>query len=237
MKDDIAITTVSWIRTEAEAGIVLPALTALSRLGVPVVVVDAGSPPQHQKTIRSLPHVIFSEKKDGLTSQIIASQQTAARYADFLLYLQSDKLDFALHNAPKMIEIYRALPKKGVLVPVRSQASLNTYPSYQREQEQFINDFMSDYIGIRTDYYAGPKIYPASLVQYLDRMQGDIGWGIEAFLYVIAKRTSLPFDFIPVQIKAPQDIDDTETTNRYRLRITAWQIEGYLQALQVPLIL
>jgi hypothetical protein len=134
-----------------------------------------------------------------------------------------------------MVEAYRALPKKGVLVPVRSPASLDSYPPYQREQEEFINSFISDYIGVRSDYYCGPKIYPSTLVSYLDRMRGEIGWGIEAFFYILAKRLGLPFDFLPVEIKAPVDIDDVETTNRYRLRITAWQIEGYLQALTVKL--
>lgn len=237
MRNDIAITTVSWIRTEDEARVVLPAIEALSRLNVPVVIVDAGSSPQHQKTIRSLPHIVFSENRNGLTGQLIESQRTAARYAENLFYLQSDKFDFILHGAPKMIEAYRKLSSKGVMVPVRSTASLATYPPYQREQEAFINSFMSDFIGTVTDYYAGPKLYPASLVKYLDKMQGDIGWGIEAFLYVVAKRLGLPFEFVPVEIKAPRDVDDVETTNRYRLRITAWQIEGYLQALQIPLII
>lgn len=235
MKNDIAATTVSWIRTENEAAVVLPALEALSRLHIPVVVVDAGSPPAYQQKIRSLPGVIFSENRNGLTRQLIQSHQEAARRADYLMYLQSDKLDFALHSAPKMIEAYRALPVKGMLVPVRSKTSLDTYPPYQREQEEFINSFMGDYIGIENDYYAGPKIYPAPLAGYLQRLQGEIGWGIEAYFYVLAKRLGLPFDFLPVEIKAPVDIDDVETTNRYRLRITAWQIEGYLQALQIPI--
>lgn len=235
MKSDIAITTVSWIRTNDEASVVLQTIQLLNKLNIPIIIVDAGSSLENIKYIRKNSNVILLESKKGLTEQLILSHKEAQKYGNYLFYLHTDKLDFARDTAKKMIDRYRNTINKGMLIPTRTKESMDTYPSYQKTQEAFLNFFMSDYIGILNDYFAGPKIYPASLVKYLDYVPKDGGWGIESYFYVLAKRLGMIFDFLPFYMKAPKDVDNEEKTKQYRLQITAWQIECYLKALNLPL--
>jgi hypothetical protein len=226
MTSEFAITSVSLIRNEAEAEVVLETIYNFSKLNIPVIICDGGSPEEYKKLIRKMPNVILSESPGGLTHQLVLSHREAAKYGKYLLYTQSDKLDFSRNTAFKLIETYSANPDKGVLIAARNSASLATYPRFQKTQEEFLNYFMGDYIVIPEDYYAGPKIYPASLVPYLDQLNTDIGWGIEAYFYAIAKRMELPFNFYDFFMRAPVDVDNPEITKKYRLQITKWQIEG-----------
>jgi len=235
MRADIAVATVSWIRTAKEAGLILKTIEALSQLELPVVIVDGGSDPRYLQKIREMKNVVLLTGGKGLTAQLIESQRLAAKLAKTIFYLHTDKLDFALETAPKMIEYYRSLKHQGVLVPTRTPASMATYPIFQQKVEDFLNYFMSDYLGVTADYYAGPKIYPASLVSYLDQLQGEIGWGFEAYFYALAKRLEMPFDFLSFYMNSPVDIDDKEETKKYRLKVTQWQIDGLAQGQKATL--
>jgi len=233
MKEKLAITSVSLIRNSEEREVVLATLTELNKFNLPIIIVDGGSSRTDKKRISSFSNVKLLEVNKGLTHQLILSHRKAAKQADFLFYLHTDKLSFVKNNCQKIIEYYDQFKNKGMLIPVRSEESLNTYPFFQRKQEEFLNFFMSDYIGTVSDYYAGPKIYPAKLVNYLDQLKGDIGWGIEAYFYVIAKRLHFPFNFIDCQMVAPKEIESEEKAKLYRLQITSWQIDGFLQGLKV----
>lgn len=182
-----------------------------------------------------MPNVYFFESKSGLTEQLFISHREGAKLADCLFYLHTDKLDFSKNTVKEMIEKYRTFDKKGMFIPTRTKESIDTYPPYQKTQESFLNFFISDYIGIQNDYYAGPKIYPANLVKYFEQLEGQIGWGIEAYFYGIAKRLNMPFDFYSCSFQAPEDIEDEEKTKMYRLKITEWQIQGLLQSQKVLL--
>jgi hypothetical protein len=195
MRSDIVISTVSWIRTPKESQVVLKTIELLTKLDVPIVIVDAGSPPQDLEKIHSFKNVTLFKSELGLTEQLLISHREAEKLGEYIFYLHTDKYDFARDAAPKVIEMYRSLAKKGVLIPTRTEESLSTYPVFQRKEEDYLNYFMSDYIGTEADYYAGPKIYPTSLVKYLDKLDGNIGWGIESYFYAIAKRLNLSFDF------------------------------------------
>ena len=233
--NDIAITTVSWIRTDEERNVVLSTIKSLSRLDVPIVIADKGSSEKDIDIIKKTPHVIFFKASGGLTEQLFVSNREAAKVADYLFYLHTDKLDFVQNTTSQMITAYRKLKNKGMLIPVRTKESFQTYPFYQQKQEEFLNFFVGDYVGIPNDYYAGPKIYPSTLIPYLDQAKGDFGWGIEAYFYVIAKRLGLPFDLFPFSMQAPIDVDDEEKTKIYRLNIASWMIDGFLQGQTVKL--
>ena len=60
MKAFVAISTVTWIRTKEEREIVLGTLEALSKLKVPIIVVDKSSP-DNKKQIRNLNNIILFE--------------------------------------------------------------------------------------------------------------------------------------------------------------------------------
>jgi hypothetical protein len=232
MKTDIAIATPSWVRTPAESQVVIETITAYGALGIPVVVVDGGSPAAEQDKIKNISNVLWFEAK-GLNEQLRVAHEEAQKVADHIFYTHSDKLDFAQHEARKLMDYYRQLPNKGILIPTRTPGSFATYPEYQQKAEEFLSWFIGDYLKHHADYYAGPTIYPAQLVDYLPQLTGDIGWGIEAYFYVLAKRLNLPFDFISVDFKAPANIEDDETTNNYRIKIVAQQIEAFLQGQKV----
>ena len=222
----LAITTLSLIRTPEERGAVLSTIAELNELQTPIIVVDGGSSKKDKKEISSFPNVRLFETDRGLTHQLILSHQEAAKHAKFLFYLHSDKLSFVKNNCQKMIDFYDQLNNQGMLIPVRSRKSLNTYPLYQRKVEEFLNFFISDYINIKADYYTGPKIYPSYLAKYLNQLKGNIGWGIEAYLYVIAKRLSLPLDFIDCEMFAPKDIESEKEAKLYRLKIAKCRSRG-----------
>lgn len=71
MKSDVAVTTVSWIRTNEESRIVLQTIYYLSQLNIPLFIVDSGSPKQDIQKIKKQPNVIFFENKERLTKQLI----------------------------------------------------------------------------------------------------------------------------------------------------------------------
>jgi len=233
MKFPIAIATVTWIRTDEERHVVLNTLKVLNRIQVPIIVVDKSSP-EDRKVIESLENVSLFESS-SLTKQVFLAQTESAKIADCIFYLQSDKQDFAENTASLMVGEYKKLSSKGMLIPTRTPESLQTYPEFQKTQEEFLNIFISDYVGIENDYFAGPKIYPSSLVKYLGQLKGEVGWGIESFYYVLTKRLNMSFNFLECSIKAPNDVDDERKTHNYRLEITKWQIDAFLQGQKVIL--
>lgn len=235
MKTAVAVSTISWIRTPEESDTVISSMKSLSRLRVPVVVVDAGSPYKEQQIIKSLPHILFFENTNGLTSQLLQSHEEAAKRADHLFYLQSDKPDFTQKYASKLLEKYLSLPERSLLIPARTRECLDTYPAYQRETENFLNFFLSDFIGSDQDYFAGPKLFPSYLTKYLTSFKLDVGWGIESFIYALAKRLNLAFNYFPVYFRAPKDPPEEKNIKEYRLKIVAWQIEALLYGSGVPL--
>lgn len=235
MKNNLAIATVSWIRTPEESELVFQTIQHLGELNIPIIITDAGSSSGDIEKIKKIENVILFESKEGLTSQLIKSHEEAAKLGEYIFYLHTDKLDFAKDTAPKMVEKYIALEKKGMLVPTRTQESIDTYPEYQKKEEEYLNFIVSDYIGVSADYYAGPKIYPAGLVEYIVKMKSQIGWGMEAYFYAIAKRLNLPFVFLSFYMKSPIDIEDQDKTKKYRLKIVQWQIDGLLQGQEVEL--
>lgn len=229
--NDIVLVGGSWIRTEEEKELVLETIQTLSSCGTPVVIVDRGSPEEAKERIRSFPNVHFFESTEETTiGQIIRANKEAAKLGKYLFYTQTDKYDFVKTDVLRIMHFYSSLEEKGFCIPSRTKESMQTYPEYQKTQEAFLNFFISDYVGIKDDYFAGPKIYPAKLVSYMDHIRGEIGWGVEAYLYVLGKRLGLPFDFVPVMINSPKDIESSEKTKLYRLEITNWQIDGFMQA-------
>lgn len=234
MKAKIAFAAPSLIRTKDEGKIVLGTISNLSRLNIPIIITDGGSPKEDKLKINKLPNVTLYEAKN-LTDEITFSLKEGAKIAENILYSQSDKLDFSKNVATNLIKTYLELPPKSILIPSRTKESFNSYPKYQQTVENFLNFFMSDYIGIKNDYYLGPKIFPSILVKYLDQITKDIEWGIEAFLYVVAKRLNLNFKFFDVFVKPPKDIGTKEEIKLNRLKSITRQLEGFYQGLNAKI--
>lgn len=231
MKSQFAVATYTLIRTEAEGKIVTKTIEELSKLNIPVIIVDGGSPEKDITALKQLPNIFLYEGIKEWGKQIIISNKEAAKKADYVFFLQSDKLEFVKNYAGSMLETYEKLQTKGICIASRSREAQMKYPQYQRIQEEFMNFFIGDYIGIKQDYFSGVRIYPSSLVKYLQHIKGDIAIGVESYLYALAKRLKLPFSFITYPIMSPPDTDNEEIAKQYRLKITQWEIEGFLQGM------
>ncbi|MFA4880265.1 MAG: hypothetical protein WC650_01390 [Candidatus Doudnabacteria bacterium] len=232
-KKPIAITTISLNRTPEEGETVLETVKILNSLGIPIIIADGGSPIKQKKIMKSFSNVTFLEA-EGLTNEIKTTFRRGAAMADSLFYLHLDKLDFVRKYVPKLIQYYLARKDKKMIVAARTKKSFQTYPPYQRKVEEYLNYVLGDYCGSRSDYYYGPKIFSSMLVPYLKALKGDVGWGIEAYFYVLNHRLSLPMEFYPVEITAPAEVlaDELEF-KQYRLKGLLQQVEGFLQGQKV----
>lgn len=234
MKTQIAIAAPSLIRTKDEGDIVIQTINNLSTLSIPIIITDGGSPKEYKKIIQNIPGVIFLEA-NNLTNELVYAFNKAASVAENIFYLQTDKIDFSKTIAPSLIKEYLKLNSKSILIPNRTQESFSTYPAFQHTVENFLNFFIGDYIGINNDYYLGPKIFPSELVKYLSQLKGEIGWGVEAFLYVVAKRLNYNFKFYEAFVKSPKDIEGQVSIKLNRLHSVSRQLDGFYQGLEVKL--
>lgn len=236
MKHPIAIATTSLIRSPEEEQIVFEAVKSLSLLNIPVILTDGGSSDKQKNYLKSLPNIRFYQTNRGLFEQLKISFNEGEKMADSLFYLHTDKVDFVTYYVPHVIDHYMTLPKNTLLISERTQKAFNTYPLFQQKVELFLNTIISEFLNKKADYYYGPKIFSSMLVPYFSRIKGDIGWGYEAFIYMLNKRLGYPMEFYPVDhIKAPKDVGDVDEINEYRLQIVQGQIEGLLQGKEIKL--
>ena len=144
MKKDLAIATLSLIRTADERKVVFETVSELNNLGVSVVIVDEGSSIDDVKKLRTFNNVVVFEEK-GLMNQLLLSQRETAKRADSIFYLHTDKLEFVKENARNLINAYLKQGPKGILIPARDETSINSYPSFQKKAEEFLNFFVSNF--------------------------------------------------------------------------------------------
>lgn len=174
--------------------------------------------------------------QENFSERLVFGLNQAGQLGDTIFYLQSDKLDFVQRSAASLIRQYVSFTTPGILIPSRTTETMQQYPAFQQTQEAFLNFIVGDYIGIVQDYFAGPKLFPAQLTFFLQHIQGDIGWGVEAYLYVIAKKLNLPFHFFPIDMAPPQDVGDPTQIKASRLRVTQQIIEGFTQAQRLEMM-
>jgi len=234
IKQKIAITTLSLIRTKKEAGIVLETIKALCGLNVPVVLVDGGSDERYLREIEDLSNIHLYHEK-SLENQLRRSLVEGSKIADSCFYTHTDKLDFAKKYVKKIIEEYMRFEPDTMFVASRTNESFATYPEYQRKTEEYLNYFHSDYLGVSEDYYYGPKIFSSKLVKYLDLLDSDFGWGFEALFYILNHRLGFPLKFYKVECKSPEDVGSEEDVKSYRLKTVKWHIESFLRGVNVKL--
>lgn len=234
-KHDIAITTVSWARDHHEEKIIFESLQKLSELELPIIVADRGSPYSFVKKMRTLPNVNILEAED-LTDQLIQSHQIASEFGENLFYIAPDRQDFVEKYAHEFVEKFRTFTKPTLFSASRTPKSFATYPQFQQRAEGFVSYVIGDYVGHEEDYLFGPKIYPASLVHYFKFITGNLGWGLEAFVYVVAHRLGIKFDFLPCTVDAPKDfLRNANEQKLYRLTVAKWEMRGFLEGLQIKI--
>lgn len=231
MKSKISIATVTWARTAEEKIIVMKTLKKLTSFKLPVIVVDKANSrfPLIDEVKKNKGIRIFKASKIGLDFQIKKSFKEAAKFGDHIFYLESDKLDFVENHAEKFLdEFYKN--SSGTLLPVRSKASFLRYPKFQQEMERFIWKSASALLSIKKeDFSYGPRIFPAILLPYFNKVNEEINFGFQTFLLAINHKLNLPLRVVEFDAVGPKDIDIGKESIAYRIQ----QLEDELRGLRI----
>lgn len=224
----IGISTITLARSLREEHRITTALHILHKnlaqagRQTPIVVVDGGSGKVFINTIREIPGIdIQITDKKGLFPQVIKSLTWAKELgARAILYTESDKTLFFpqvsifLDESEKII---RQDPDFGLILAARSPESFVTYPPVQRYEEQKVNAQLTKLTGLDTDYTYGPRIISPDLIEHLQTLPKNVGWGWLSAAVVIAKKLGKKMHAVTMDFPCPEeDLIETERDKKYR---------------------
>lgn len=218
-KNKIAIATLTLARTKLERDIIFKTQAALSQLGYPLVIADHfNSPFSLVKKLKQLDNVSVIAGVD-FNSRVRKSFLKAAQLADCILWLESDKLEFAKLYVQDFINYWLKNPA-GILVPARTKASFSKYPKYQQKMEKFLWYSAAQLLNTRVvDLTYGPMIFPSMLVKYLLKSQSPIDFGYHySFLTAVNCRLGQPLKAISYKITPPQDVQKDDELILFRMQ-------------------
>lgn len=226
----IAIVTISLVRDQHEEELLRLSLKALSSLGIPVFITDAGSPESFVNYISQLANFnVLKAKGEGLWAQAETSLQHAANScADFIFYTEPDKLDF-FRLVPAMLGDIQINQNTGVILTSRTPAGLASFPAFQQMTETTINNCCAEIIGQEVDYTYGPFLLNASVVPHLRSLPGDIGWGWRTYAFSTAARLGLEVTAYAGDYLCNKSAEEDEASERqYRMTQLVQNIRGLL---------
>ena len=234
---DVAVATITRARDAAESVLMQEALTALSRLGAPVVFADGGSTPEFVAGIERLPGFMrATPAAPGLVPQVQAAVADALRAGrPFVLYAEPDKREFFEERAAAFVAGAPADAHTGVALAARSPASFATYPALQRYVEGAVNQLCETFIGERADYCYGPFLMHRRVAEAVARLPVDLGWGWRPCVFGLAARMGLAVH--PVQGEHPCPIEqrtEDDEERLHRLRQLAQNAQGLALSQTLP---
>ena len=236
MNETLAIATISWARNSDEEKSLRAALTALSKLSLPVFITDGGSSEAFRDFLHSLPGFrVFTAK--GLWAQAknsIAEAKNAG--AKTILYTEPDKLQFFQAHLPVMLKEKSLGEEDGVVLASRSANGFATFPSFQQTTETAINNCCKEIIGKEVDYCYGPFLFNTKLISYMDLLPQNCGWGWRPFVFAMAHRLGLTVNAFVGDFYCPPDQQEDDPGERiYRMKQLTQNIDGLVLAATVPL--
>jgi hypothetical protein len=228
-KNKIAVATMTWGRSEQEEYLLREALTILSREKIVTFVADGGSEPKFIQfldglsnfhTVNAASNGVFSQVKHSLVAAVDSG-------ADFILYTEPDKklffdrrLNEFLFNAPSEENI-------GIVLASRSPASFATFPHFQQYTETVINNLCAEIIGQSGDYTYGPFIFNRNLIDSLDLVNHEIGWGWRPFLFAMAQHKGYKIVQLINDFPCPtEQQEDNPGEKIYRMKQLSQNIDG-----------
>lgn len=232
---EICVATIMRSRSAQEEQTLRGSLQALSRLQLPVIVADGGSPPELVEYVAALPGMtVVTPPRQGLVSQIKASLGAAyAAGRRFILYTEPDKAGFFENG---LLELIRGAPdtgEVGVVLASRSDESFATFSPLQRFTESTINRLTGEALGQRGDYSYGPFVLDRTLVHCLEQLPDEVGWGWRHFLFATAHRLGHAVLFVTGDFPCPPDQHGHDDEERlHRLRQLSQNIDGLTLATQ-----
>jgi hypothetical protein len=231
-RHDLSIATITLARDPQEQHLLRGALPALAAFGQPVDVTDGGSPAAFVEFLRGIPAFDVRQSGDGLFRQVRQSLGSArTRATPFVLYTEPDKLAFFESGLAPFVDAADDDPGVGIVLPARSPASLATFPAFQQFTERTLNRSCAELTGVEADYSYGPFIVRRELIDELEGVPSDIGWGWRPFLFARAARRGLRIDTVAGEFVCPleQRVDD-RSERLHRLRQLRQNLDGLLLA-------
>ena len=124
----------------------------------------------------------------------------------------------------------------GVVVASRTPQSFSTFPPFQRLEEKMTNQLLYYFLGDKqdVDYTYGPRIISASLINFLDRVSSDLGWGWLSYILLASHRSGEEIHPVTLDLPCPQEErEETEKDKLYRLRQFKEHVNALYQALSI----
>lgn len=235
---DVAVATITLARDPGEEKLLRVALTTLAAHQRPVFVCDGGSGDGFVEFLRELPGVHLVALADrGLVGQVRASLKAAANVTEgFVLYTESDKVDFFQRHLRGFLSAAEALNAAGCVLASRSAAAFSTFPATQQYAEAAINGLCSHFLHVAGDYSYGPFLLKPELATHVDRVAADAGWGWRHFIFAVAQRLGYRLVHVADAYACPEDQRrDNDPERLHRLRQLGQNVNGLLAGLTVDL--
>jgi hypothetical protein len=231
--DDVAVATVTLVRSDAEERLLRSVLQRLSTEMMRVAVSDGGSRPEFVEFLRGLRSFsVVPPAGSGLVGQVKASVRTATQFnAPYILYTEPDKQLFLEARVAAFIAGAPSSANVGVVLAARDDRSFATFPPFQRRTEGAFNAVCAGVVGVTGDYCYGPFLLNRALVPELDGVRDDLGWGWRPFIFATARRRG--FEIVHHEGDFPCPVDqcvEDDGEQLHRLRQLRQNVEGLIDA-------
>lgn len=221
--------TATWARTPEERDRILETMRALNSLGIEIVIGNKTKthfPLSKELSKLSMVHIIEAE---SFNAQRTLSFKEAASMAENIFWLESDKKEFVINHLSNILSSL-ALDTPQVVFPSPTRASFDKYPQFQILIENCINQLISASGAPALHYTYGPMLFPSKLALYLPT-DTEFGWGINAFLALVAKQKNVPVSNFEIEAEHDADVQMGETLTLFRLE----QLKEYIIAIEEAL--
>jgi hypothetical protein len=177
----------------------------------------------------------------GLFGQVKTSLQIAHDLdPDYILYTEPNKPHFFAEQLAAFVghatERAAGVEEFGLVLPARNPESLATFPPFQQKTESLMSEMIRFVIGGETaaDYLYGPRMLAPALIQVLDRIDYEIGWGWMSFLVVAAHARGKSIETLAMDLPCPPEerVDD-QRERLLRLRQMRDHVNGIHEALRL----
>ena len=221
--------TITWARTKEEEQVLISSLKHLEKTGLTVFVTDAGSPASFLAFLNSCQNFILSTNSKGVWPQVNQSLQLASEKYPFVFYSEPDKEAFFINALPAFLDKNEADENTGVVIASRSDSAFASFPSFQQMTETTINRCCAEVIGKKIDYVYGPFLMNSKLIESLQVLPADIGWGWRPFVFNTARRLGFHVNWQEGDFFCPdQQQNDDGPERLYRMKQLTQNIEGLL---------
>ncbi len=236
---NLSVATMTWARDAAEERVLRSSIESLAELRLPTFVTDGGSDANFVKFLRSFKNFyVFEAKSVGVVKQIKISLLAARQQgAKFIFYSEPDKKEFFERETRRFVaHAFSGERPAGVTLAARSEESLKTFPAPQYYTESVMNRLCGEQVDVDTDFCYGPVIFDGALIQFLENIDREIGWGWRFCLFVIASRLNLPLKSYVADLACPQDQRANGERERIlRLQQLSQNIQGLILGLNLSL--